>query len=92
MLELILLVEAKPENNIDLSAKSMYSEELNLKKIILALGMMFTHMVAPKINFEFFIKKAHEERGTEGVCWYKILQAISESMILVPNLLFYALF
>ena len=56
------------------------------------LGMMFTHMVAPKINFEFFIKKAHEERGTEGVCWYKILQAISESMILVPNLLFYALF
>ena len=56
------------------------------------MGMMFTHMVAPKINFEFFIKKAHEERGTEGVCWYKILQAISESMILVPNLLFYALF
>ena len=43
MLELILLVEAK--NLIELSGNSMYSEEL--KKIVLALGKMFTDIVAP---------------------------------------------
>ena len=82
MLELILLVEAK--NNIELSDKSMYSEELKKIRVIFALGRMFTDIVAPKINCEFFATKSHTERGTEGVCWYKILQAIS----MEPNLLY----